>query len=618
MLLTTLIDRHGHESFRETHRWSYENPGQFWSEAWDDLGIIGTKGAVSMRGGTFDDTSWFPDASLNICNTLLKGNPDREALVAFTEDGHRRSLTRGELRDEVAACAAALQASGVGVGDRVAAWMPHTPETMIFALAALSVGAVVSTASTDFGPTALVDRFGQIEPTVLLASKHSRYAGKEADHESVLHDLVAQLSSIRTVVVVGGAQSAVSWDDWLAPHRGATLSPVELPFDHPGFILFSSGTTGKPKCIVHRAAGVLLKVASEQGYHLDVRPGDRLLYATTCGWMMWNWLLMGLAREATIVLVDGSPGYPDLGRLWSVTAAGKVTFLGVSAALIDTWRKADLKPLEYGSLDALRTIASTGSPLAAAGYDWVASAVSPDVAVASIAGGTDLCGCLVLGVATEPVHRGEIQGPALGLDVGVARVDGSPADAGEEGELVCRTPFPSAPLYFFGDTDGSKLRSAYFERFDNVWAHGDFAVMTPRGGFEILGRLDATLNSKGVRIGTAEIYRVVLSLPGITGALAVAQPFEGDSRIVLFVVTEKEVDATLEALIRSELRSQASPRHSPALIVRAPELPVTRSGKMTELVVADIVAQRAERDISSLANPECVGWFRAWATANAS
>jgi acetoacetyl-CoA synthetase len=477
-----------------------------------------------MTGQGFSDTQWFPKATLNVVNTLLAGNPDDEVLVALTEDGPRRSFTREQLRGEVAACAAALEASGVRAGDRVAAWMPHVPETVIYALGALSMGAVVSTASTDFGPSALIDRFGQIEPTVLLVPARSTYAGKMADHESVLDEILLQLPSVTTLVVAGGGEGRVSFEDWIAPHRGAPLTPVDLPFDHPGFILFSSGTTGKPKCIVHRAAGVLLKVLSEQGYHLDVRPGDRMLYATTCGWMMWNWLVMGLGRGATIVLVDGSPGFPDLGRLWSITAGERLSFLGVSAALIDTWRKAELQPKDFGSLESLRTIASTGSPLGPEGYDWVAESISPDIVVASIAGGTDLCGCLVLGVATEAVRRGEIGGPALGLDVTVVDSEGHQVSAGVEGELVCRTPFPSTPVEFWGDTDGSRMRSAYFDRFEGIWAHGDFAKTTPEGGFVILGRLDATLNAKGVRIGTAEIYRVVQSIPGIQDSLAVAQP----------------------------------------------------------------------------------------------
>jgi acetoacetyl-CoA synthetase len=613
MLLQRLSDRHQHDSFRETHQWSITHPGDFWLEAWEDLGIIGTPGPTAMVGKGFEGTTWFPEARLNVVNTLLAGEPEDEVLVALSETGPRRHFTRQELRDEVAACAAALQASGVRAGDRVAAWMPHVPETVIFALGALSIGAVVSTASTDFGPSALVDRLGQIEPTVLLTHAHSSYAGTVTHHEGVLEQVLPDLPSVTTVLVVGGGATHTRFEDWIAPHRGAPLNPVELPFDHPGFILFSSGTTGKPKCIVHRAAGVLLKVLSEQGYHLDIGPGDRVLYATTCGWMMWNWLVMGLGRGATIVLVDGSPGYPDLGRLWSITAKERVSFLGVSAALIDAWRKAELSPRDYGALDTLRTIASTGSPLAPEGYDWIAQTLSPEVVVASIAGGTDLCGCLVLGVATEPVRRGEISGPALGLDVGVVDHSGVPLSAGEEGELVCRTPFPSTPLYFWGDSDGSRLRGAYFDRFEGIWAHGDFATTTPSGGFVILGRLDATLNAKGVRIGTAEIYRVVLSIPGIHDALAVAQPHDGDSRIVLFVVTSGELDEDLEARIRSELRSQASPRHVPSVIARAPEVPRTRSGKMMELAVADILAGRPERDTSSLANPESLEWFRAFA-----
>ena len=613
MLLQRLSDRHHHASFRETHQWSIDNPGEFWLEAWSDLGIVGDPGPSAMAGSGFSDTQWFPQARLNVVNTLLAGNPDDEVLVALTEDGPRRSFTREHLRTEVAACAAALQASGVSAGDRVAAWMPHVPETVIFALGALTIGAIVSTASTDFGPSALVDRFGQIEPTVLLVPARSTYAGTVAEHESPLEVILDRLPSVQTLVVAGGSGSRLSFEDWVAPHRGAPLAPVDLPFDHPGFILFSSGTTGKPKCIVHRAAGVLLKVLSEQGYHLDVRPGDRMLYATTCGWMMWNWLVMGLGSGATIVLVDGSPGFPELGRLWSIAAEERLSFLGVSAALIDTWRKAELEPTDLGSLESLRTIASTGSPLGPEGYDWVAKSISPDIVVASIAGGTDLCGCLVLGVATEAVRRGEIGGPALGLDVTVVDSEGHPVAPGVEGELVCRTPFPSTPVQFWGDADGARMRSAYFDRFEGIWAHGDFAKTTTEGGFVILGRLDATLNAKGVRIGTAEIYRVVQSIPGIQDSLAVAQPHDGDSRIVLFIVTTDELDEALETRIRQELRSQASPRHVPSLIVRAPAVPRTRSGKMTELAVADIVAARAERDTSSLSNPESLEWFRQWA-----
>lgn len=612
MLLDTAIARHGFTTFRELHRWSTENPADFWREAWDELGIIGDPGSAPSDVRGFDDSTWFPDAQLNVVNTLLAGAADDIALVAHAEDSPRRSITRGELRTEVGACAAALRAAGVTAGDRVVAWTPNVLETVVFALGALSIGAVVSTASTDFGPSALVDRFGQIEPVVLLAASTFRYGGKAFDLADQLNQVLEHLPTVRAVITFGGSRHHVSWDDWLAPHRGTPLESTPLPFDHPGFILFSSGTTGRPKCIVHSAAGVLLKVLSEQGYHLDVRPGDSVLYATTCGWMMWNWLVCGLGRGATIVLCDGSPGHPDIERLWRIADEERLSFLGVSAALIDTWRRGGITPKETYELSTLRTIASTGSPLAPSGYDWVASAVSSDVAVASIAGGTDLCGCLVLGVATEPVVRGEIQGPALGLDVTVFRSDGSVADVGEEGELVCRTPFPTVPLRFWGDADGSRRRGAYFERFPGVWAHGDYARRTESGGFEILGRLDATLNVKGVRIGTAEIYRIVLSIPSVAEAMAIEQPLDSDSRIVLFLVLDGDLTDELERQIRLELRTQASPRHVPALIVRVPELPRTRSGKATELAVADILAGRAERDTSSLANPQSLDWFRRW------
>lgn len=617
MLMQEIIDRHGFADFRDLHDWSIEHPTDYWREAWGELGIVGQIGGRTTEGSGFEDSRWFPDARLNIVNTLLAGDPDDEVLVALAEDAPRRSLTRAELRREVAACATALTASGVSAGDRVAAWTPNVSETVIFALAALSIGAVVSTASPDFGPAALVDRFGQIEPSVLLVASSYRYGGKEFVLEDSIAEISRALPTVATIVVIGTSSTHAVWDDWVAPHRGAPLEPIELPFDHPGFILFSSGTTGRPKCIVHSAAGVLLKVLSEQGYHLDINAGDRVLYATTCGWMMWNWLMCGLGRGATIVLADGSPGYPQLDHLWSVASTERLSFLGVSAALIDTWRRAELNPSAERNLASLRTIASTGSPLASSGYDWVASAVSPTVAVASIAGGTDLCGCLVLGVATEPVVRGEIQGPALGLDVTVVRSDGSVADVGEDGELVCRTPFPSVPLRFWGDDGGSRRHNAYFARFAGIWAHGDYARRTPTGGFEILGRLDATLNVKGVRIGTAEVYRVVLSIPGIREAMAIEQPISDDTRMVLFVVMDEELTDDIDKHIRQSLRNQASPRHVPTLIVAAPELPKTRSGKMTELAIADIVTGRPERDTSSLANPESLEWFREWARSNA-
>ena len=612
-MLKSLIERNGMENFRELHAWSVKNAELFWSQAWDDLSIVGKKGTLVRSGANFTGTKWFEGAKLNIVETLLAGDFDQEVLVELSEHAKRRSLTRGQLRSEVAACAAGLLASGVKKGDRVVAWMPNVQEAVVLALGALSLGAVVSTASTDFGPAALVDRFGQIEPVFLLTTAEYQYGGKKFSLLDKIDQVVSELPTLKTVVVVGGSGTHQSWEEFLAPHRGAELEFEKLDFAHPGFILFSSGTTGKPKCIVHSAAGVLLKVLSEQGYHLDINPGDRIFYSTTCGWMMWNWLVMGLGRQATIVLVDGSPSYPEITKLWSVAEEEKLSFVGVSAALIDSWRKRALVPKSKFDLKNLKTIASTGSPLSPSGFDWVAESVSDSVALASIAGGTDVCGCLVLGVPTEKVVRGEIQGPALGLDIAIFDQDGKEVAPGEDGELVCRNDFPTVPLKFWGDDDGARMRAAYFERFEGVWAHGDFARTTSSGGFEILGRVDATLNSRGVRIGTAEIYRVVMNLPQITGALAVAQPFDGDTRIVLFVVTEDELDQSLIQVIKSSLRDNASPRHVPSLIVSVPDLPRTRNGKLNELALADIISGRPERDSSTLANPECLEWFRDWA-----
>jgi acetoacetyl-CoA synthetase len=616
VLMQTLIEKAGCQNFRELHSWSVANPGLFWAQAWQDLGIVGDSGAIDFSGSGFADTKWFPKAKLNVVNTLLAGDPNKEVLVAYSEAGPRVSLSRGELKLEVAACAAALKASGVKQNDRVAAWMTNSVESVIFALGALSIGAVVSTASTDFGPAALVDRFGQIEPVLLLSASTYSYGGKHHSLLNKLDEVDSQLPTVKTLIVVGANGPGQSFEAWLAPHRGSEFAPELFGFDQPGFILFSSGTTGKPKCIIHSAAGVLLKVLSEQGYHMDINQSDRVLYSTTCGWMMWNWLVFGLGRGATIVLVDGSPGYPNVERLWQITNDEKLSFLGVSAALIDVWRQQGLNPKDKYQLGSLRTIASTGSPLAASGFDWVEESVGSHVSVVSIAGGTDLCGCLVLGVPTEKVPRGEIQGPALGLDVVVLRADGSEADSLEDGELVCRTPFPTVPLGFWGDNDRAKIHSAYFDRFEGIWAHGDHARRTATGGFEILGRLDATLNSKGVRIGTAEIYRVVLTIAGITGALAVAQPSGNDTRVVLFVVCEGELTEELAQEIRSTLRSQASPRHVPDVIAKAPDLPRTRNGKLNELAVSDIVSSKPERDSSTLANPESLEFFRTWTKQN--
>lgn len=616
VLIDRLYERNSLGGFRQAHAWSVAEPAQFWRQAWSDLGIVGNPGDVTFEGHGFLQTKWFPQANLNIVETLLQGEPNQEAIVSLAEDGPRISLSRKDLTSKVKACALALQASGIQSGDRVVAWMPNGSETMIFALGALSIGAIVSTASTDFGVAALLDRFGQIEPKLLFAATSYQYAGKKFKLEDKFAEVMEGLPSLSTLITWGNSSHGKEFNEWLKPYIGLEFKFPKFSFDHPGFILFSSGTTGKPKCIIHSAAGVLIKVLSEQGYHLDINQGDRVFYATTCGWMMWNWLLLGLGRQATIVLVDGSPAHNSLERFWKIASEEHLTFLGVSAALIETWRANGVSPKQHFALHHLKTIASTGSPLLPSGFAWVYDHVSSQVKLASIAGGTDLCGCLVLGVPTEPVPRGEIQGPALGLDVKVLRPDGTPAEPLEDGELVCCTPFPSVPLGFWGDHDRSGITGAYFKRFENIWAHGDFARMTKNGGFEILGRLDATLNSKGVRIGTAEIYRIVLEFTGVSGALAVEQKTESGTRVVLFL--EQEFELTEEQInsMKSALRIQASPRHVPELIVRAPSLPKTRNGKLNELVVSDICMQRRERDSSTLLNPECLDWFRDWEKTN--
>jgi acetoacetyl-CoA synthetase len=628
-VLARLIDERHDPGYASLHAWSVRDRPAFWRRAWHDCGVVGEPGPRTVAGSGFFDTAFFPDARLNVVDTLLAGPEDVEALVGIAEDGARRSMTRGEVKDAVAAVAAALEAIDVRALDRVAAWVPNIPEAAIFALGALSVGAVVSTASPDFGPTGVVDRFGQIEPVVLLIADHYSYGGRVIDCRRRLPEILSGLPSVRTVVIVGGdpdgggeadggsGDLTVGWDAWLAPHAGVALAPVPLPFDHPGFVLFSSGTTGKPKCIVHRAAGVLLKVLSEQVYHLDVRPGDRVLYFTTCGWMMWNWLLCALGTGATVVLFDGNPMYPAPDRLFAIAEDERLTFLGVSAKFLDSARKAGLRPGATFDLAALRTVASTGSPLSPEGFDFVVESVSPSAHLASISGGTDICGCFVIGVPTLPVVRGELQAAALGMAVDIFDESGQSVPVGVKGELVCTAPFPSQPLGFWGDADGSRFRAAYFERFPDAWAHGDFIARTESGGYVIYGRSDATLNANGVRIGTAEIYRVVEQFDEVIEAIAVAQEWDSDTRVVLFVVLRPGVtlDDALERRLGAAIRAQASPRHVPGCLVQVPEIPRTRSNKLAELAVTDIINARPVRDTAALANPAALAWFAEWAAS---
>ena len=608
--------------------WSVHDLDAFWGMVWD-LGVVGDRGATAYRPGSDLTTArFFPDARLNFAENLLAGDAlapggtQSEAVRFEREDGVCRSLSWDELRARSGAFAAHLVSLGIGVGDRVAAWMPNTPETVIAMLGTTMVGAVFTSTSPDFGVAGVLDRFGQVEPTLLVAADGYVYAGKPQHRLDRIPEVVAGLPTLRGVLVVGeltpepdltGIPLARPWNEVV---EQATLEPppfVRLPFDHPGFILYSSGTTGVPKCIVHRGAGILVKHYVEQRLHADIRPGDRVFYFTTCGWMMWNWLTSALAAGATIVLYDGSPFHPAPEHLWDLAAEQHVTLFGTSAKYLDACRKAGLRPRDSHDLSALRTVASTGSPLVVEGFEYVYDAISADIHLASISGGTDICGCFVGGDPTRPVYAGEIQGPNLGMAVDVFDDAGRSlrGHPGARGELVCTAPFPSMPLEFWHDPDGSKYRAAYFERFDGVWAHGDFASWTEHAGVVIHGRSDATLNAGGVRIGTAEIYRQVERLPEVAESLAIGQVWDDDTRIVLFVrlADGASLDAELVARIRRSLRENCSPRHVPARIVAVTDLPRTRSGKLAELAVADVVHGREVRNIEALANPESLTLF---------
>ena len=602
----------GSRDYASAHAVSVRDLNAFWSWAWDECGVVGDKGALAYDGGDMLSAHFFPDARLNVVDTLLAGEGDAEVLVGISELGERRSWTRNQLRADVASVAVMMREAGLSPGDRVAAWAPNVPEVVIWALAALSLGALVSTASPDFAPAGVLDRFGQVEPRLLLVGSTYTYGGREFDMRSGLPEVLAGLPTIEAVVVIGPTSEAIAqpWSSWI--NRSEELHTELLPFDHPGFILFSSGTTGAPKCIVHSAAGVMLKDLVEQRVHLDISPGDRVSYYTTCGWMMWNWLVMALGTGATVVVFDGQPMYPNPDRLLQLAIDERLTFLGVSAKYIESLRE---KSVHVDELIELRTLASTGSPLAPELFDYVYEHVSPDVHLASISGGTDICGCFVLGVPILPVHRGQIQGPALGLDVRAVDDAGTDVGTDERGELICATPFPSRPLGFWGD-DGSRFRASYFERFPGVWAHGDFVSRTEAGGFVIHGRSDATLNSGGIRIGTAEIYRVVDHMTEISESIVVGRRVGLDTEIVLFVVPSigVELDEDLRSRMRTQIRTRTSPRHVPARIVAVPEVPRTVTGKLAELAVTDIVNGDPVRNTSGLANPESLDAFRQWAT----
>ncbi|WP_406873659.1 acetoacetate--CoA ligase [Aminobacter sp. P9b] len=609
-------------SYAELHAWSVDEREGFWDLVWDFCGIVGDKGSrVLVDGDKMPGAAFFPDARLNFAENLLRGSGSGEAIVFRGEGKVERRLSWDELAALVSKLQQLFVSLGVTKGDRIAAMMPNMPETIAAMLAAASLGAVWSSCSPDFGAQGVLDRFGQIEPKIFIVPDGYWYAGKHIEVGEKVAAVAAKLTTVSKVLVVdylGTASDVASsiakaeaLEDALAPFVARPVTFEPLPFSHPLYILFSSGTTGIPKCIVHSAGGTLIQHVKELRLHAGLKAGDRLFYFTTCGWMMWNWLVSGLAAEATLLLYDGSPFHPDGNVLFDFAQAEKMTYFGTSAKFIDSVRKAGLRPIDSHDLTSVRTISSTGSPLSPECFAFVYDGIKKDVHLASISGGTDIVSCFVLGVPTEPVWSGEIQGAGLGLAVEVWDDDGQPVRQ-EKGELVCARAFPAMPIGFWNDPDGAKYHAAYFERFDNVWCHGDFAEWTAHGGMIIHGRSDATLNPGGVRIGTAEIYNQVEQMPEIAEAICIGQDWQDDVRVVLFVRLAPGVslDAELEKRIRTKIRTGASPRHVPAKIVAVADIPRTKSGKNTELAVRDIVHGRPVKNQEALANPEALELYK--------
>ena len=589
------------------YQWSIARPLEFWDAMWDFAGVRGQKGSrVAIDMDRMPGARFFPDATLNFAENVLARQGSDPAVVYRPEAGTSRTLSWDELRGDVAACAAALRAQGIRAGDRVAAYLPNTPEAIVGVLGAASVGAVWSSCSPDFGVPGVLDRFGQIQPRILLAADRYVYGGKTFDQRTKIAEVVSHLPTIERAVI--GEQE---WDAFLAPHRGAPLACQPLPFNHPLYILYSSGTTGVPKCIVHGAGGTLIQHLKEHQLHCDIKPGDRVFYFTTLGWMMWNWLVTALACGATILLYDGSPFHPDGNALFTFADEAGMTLFGTSAKYIDAVAKAGLRPRETHSLATVRTMTSTGSPLAPESFDFVYEHVKRDLHLASISGGTDIVSCFVGGNPIGPVWRGEIQCRALGMSVDVWDENGRPVRE-QKGELVCTKPFPSMPLGFWNDPDGRKYHRAYFERFPGVWTHGDYVELTAHDGIVIYGRSDAVLNPGGVRIGTAEIYRQVEQIPDVLESLVIGQQWDGDERIVLFVKLRDglHLDQPTTDAIRRQIRQNTTPRHVPARIVQVTDIPRTKSGKIVELAVRDVVHGRPVRNSEALANPEALDQFR--------
>jgi len=625
----------GRREMPALYDWSVEYPLEFWAAMWRFGDTIAEPAGwdevcIGLERMAPPDPKlgprWFTGVRLNFAENLLRFSlpaaaPARDALVFWNEQGRQQALSFAELHHAVARVAAALRAAGISRGDRVAGYLPNLPETVIAMLATASIGAIWSSCSPDFGVAGVLDRFGQIQPRLLFCATGYLYNRKRIDCRPVIAEIADQLPDIERVVVVpysGEAESlatirnAVTWDEFLAPHNDATsIEYARLPFDHPLYIMYSSGTTGLPKCMVHSAGGTLIQHLKELMLHSDLKPADRIFYYTTCGWMMWNWLVTSLAAGATVVLYDGSPVAPHSGVLWEMAEAEELTHFGTSAKYLALIEKAGLRPGTEQDLSRLRAVLSTGSPLSPESFDYVYREIKGDLQLASISGGTDIISCFALGDPTGPVRRGELQTRGLGMAVQILDDDGRPL-VGRPGELCCLQPFPSMPVAFWNDADGAKYRAAYFEQYPGVWRHGDWAELTDSGGLIIYGRSDATLNPGGVRIGTAEIYRQVDALDEVLESIVIGQRWQGDVRIVLFVRMREghELDDALRVRIRKRIRQNCSPHHVPKKIIAVRDIPRTISGKITELAVANVVHGQPVKNVDALANPAALECFR--------
>jgi acetoacetyl-CoA synthetase len=608
------------DDYAKLYQWSIEQPADFWALIWDFCDVRATAGyqQVLSNATAMPGARWFEGAELNFADNLLGRGRDGPALVFYSERGDRTQLSWGTLESQVANLAAALTDLGVKTGDRVAGFLPNRPETVVAMLATASIGASWSSCSPDFGINGVLDRFAQIQPKVLFAVDGYFYNGRTIDTLDKARSIASGLPSLACVVLVrySAEDSELTGIDNVRHFHelvtgDASFEPRPLGFDHPLYILYSSGTTGAPKCIVHGAGGTLLQHLKELALHTDVSAGDVVFYFTTCGWMMWNWLISSLGRGATVVLFDGSPFYPDPGVLWRIAEAEQINIFGTSAKYLDALDKSGYCPQKEVDLASLRSVLSTGSPLLPSSYDFVYGQVKNDLQLSSISGGTDLISCFALGNPLLPVRRGEIQCRGLGMKVEIFSDEGASL-VGEKGELVCTSAFPSMPLGFWNDPDGERYRAAYFQRFPNVWCHGDYAELTPSGGLVIHGRSDAVLNPGGVRIGTAEIYRVVDRLEAVLESIAVGQDWEGDVRVVLFVRLQPGhvLDDELRSTIKQSIRQAASPRHVPARILEVPDIPRTISGKIVEVAVREVLHGRAVHNTHALANPEALEYFR--------